>query len=312
MSTAGEVRWLRVTPPLLALAYPAIIGAGTALSPLFLLIALVVPVAAVVVVRRTSARFPRARMVALAAVTAPALFSWLGGLLDFQTVLPVRAGTIWVPLWTALLVIAALESPAVERTPTAGASRLAFLHGVSASVVTLFVVAHLANHLAALAGGDMHIAVMGTLRLAYRQPWVETVLLMAFVFQASSGLRLLALKPVAAPSWPDTLQRASGAYLAMFLLSHLTAALRARHWRGTDTNWLWLTSDSLLTDPWSARLAPYYFLGVVAVGVHAGLGLGHVLRGHGVAETTAHGVSTAVTLVATVAAGLIMSALLRG
>lgn len=100
---------------------------------------------------------------------------------------------------------------------------------------------------------------MGALRLAYRRPVVEAVLLGAVAFQVLSGLRLLAVKPVRALTWPDTMQRVSGAYLAVLFLSHLTAALRARHLRGVNTNWTWLTSDSMLTDAWSARLAPYYF-----------------------------------------------------
>src|SRR6202000_1665335 len=61
---------------------------------------------------------------------------------------------------------------------------------------------------------------------------------------------------------------ASGAYMLMFSLSHVSAVGRARYLRHTDTNWRWLTADDLLTDPWSARLLPYYILGVLAFGLH--------------------------------------------
>jgi len=308
---ADDVRIIRAAPALFALIYPAIVWCGTAVSPVFLVAALVVPLAGVAGVHHTSTRYRRTRAVALAVVTAPALFSWLGGLLDFQTALPFHALAVWMPLWTALLGVAIAERASQPAFLTAPSSRLAVLHGASAVVVTLFVTAHLANHLAGLQSGEAHLAVMRTLRLVYRQPFVETLLLTAVAFQALSGLRLLAVKPVCAPGWPDTLQRASGAYLAVFLLSHLTAALRARHWRGIDTNWQWLTSDSMLTDPWSARLAPYYFLGIVAFGIHGGLGLRQVLRGHGVADGTASRVAVGAGLGALVVATLVLTGLLR-
>lgn len=66
----------------------------------------------------------------------------------------------------------------------------------------------------------------------------------------------------------------------------------------------------MLTDPWSARLAPYYALSVVAVGVHAALGLRYVLRACGWAPAVADGVSLGASLVATLASALIMTALL--
>jgi hypothetical protein len=103
-----------------------------------------------------------------------------------------------------------------------------------------------------------------------------------------SGLVLLWRKlggPVT--SWLDTLRTASGAYLTLFLLSHLSAVFRARYLRHTDTNWIWLTSDNLLMDDWSARLAPYYFLGIVAFGLHVGCALHRVLLGHEVKEALA-------------------------
>ena len=151
---------------------------------------------------------------------------------------------------------------------------------------------------------------MAALRTAYRAGPVEAVLLAAVAFQALSGLRLLRPHAERGGSWWDTAQTASGAYLAVFFLSHLTAALRARWLRGIDTNWQWLTADSMLTDPWSARLAPYYFLAVVAFGVHAGLGLRYVVRARGWAPAYANLAGLVPPVVATVASVVIMAALL--
>jgi succinate dehydrogenase/fumarate reductase cytochrome b subunit len=166
------------------------------------------------------------------------------------------------------------------------------------------------NHLsAAWGGGERHIAMMTALRTVYRAAPVEAVLLTAVAFQSLSGLRLLRPHAGGERSWWTAAQTSSGAYLAVFFLSHLTAALRARWLRGIDTNWQWLTADSMLSDPWSARLAPYYFLAVVAFGAHAGLGLRYVLRERGWEPSRADLAGLVPPAVATVAALAIMAAL---
>jgi hypothetical protein len=60
---------------------------------------------------------------------------------------------------------------------------------------------------------------------------------------------------------------------AVSFASHVSAVVRARYLQHIDTNWIWLTADNLLTDPWSVRLVPYYFIAVVAPAVHGGCGL---------------------------------------
>ena len=307
----GSVRPLvRVAPALAALTYPALIWAGPAIASFFLVVSVVVPAVGVVAVRRSSPSYPWSGCVALLAVASPPLYSWLGGLLDFQQAIPVNSLGVWCVLWTALAVAAGLERPR-PAAPRPRPARLAFAHGCSAVVISSFAIAHLANHLAAFWGdGQTHVAVMAALRTAYRAGPVEAVLLAAVAFQALSGLRLLRPHAERGGSWWDTAQTASGAYLAVFFLSHLTAALRARWLRGIDTNWQWLTADSMLTDPWSARLAPYYFLAVVAFGIHAGLGLRYVVRARGWAPAYANLAGLVPPVVATVASVVIMAALL--
>ena len=71
-----------------------------------------------------------------------------------------------------------------------------------------------------------------------------------------------------------------GACMMLFLASHISPVLGARYLQHIDTNWTWLTADNLLTDSWSVRLAPYYFLAVVALAVHGGCALRWVLAEH--------------------------------
>jgi succinate dehydrogenase/fumarate reductase cytochrome b subunit len=301
----------RALPALAAIIYPVLIWAGPAVSPLCLAVALVVPALGVLGVHRAGKSYPRARAVALAAVAAPPLYSWLGGLLDFQSALPLNGLGVWYPMWAALALVAATDDAEPVGTARPRPGRLAFAHGCSGAVVAVFALAHLANHLAALSGGERHIAIMAALRTVYRLPAVEAVLLAAVTFQVLTGVSLLRQHAGRDGSWWDTAQASSGAYLAGFFLSHLTAALRARWLRGVDTNWVWLTADSMLSDPWSARLAPYYALSVVALGVHAGLGVRYVMRVRGWSPAAADRAGVVVPTASAVASALIMIALLR-
>lgn len=113
------------------------------------------------------------------------------------------------------------------------------------------------------------------------------------------------------PGWIEILQNASGAYLVLFFASHVSAVLRARYLRHIDTNWIWLTADNLLTDPWSVRLAPYYFLGVLALAVHGACGLRWVLLERG-RQRIANRVFIAMVGAGGLAAFVVIIALVRG
>jgi len=89
------------------------------------------------------------------------------------------------------------------------------LHRRCAVVVTVFVLAHLANHAAALGGIAAHARFMEGARLVYRQPVVEAVLLLCVALQAASGLWLAGAGWKRRSGWIAWLQAASGAYLAL-------------------------------------------------------------------------------------------------
>jgi hypothetical protein len=146
------------------------------------------------------------------------------------------------------------------------------LHRYGAIVVTLFVLAHLANHLAALGGIAGHLRFMEAARVVYRQPVVETLLLLGVAAQAGSGLRLLGAGWKRRRGWIAGLQAASGAYLALFLLIHVSAVLFGRLVLDLDTN-VHFAAAGLQAWPYSLFFVPYYFLAVLAVFTHLGCAL---------------------------------------
>lgn len=304
---------MRALAPLAALLYPAIIWCGSRSSPFVLALGLAVPLLGLVASHRIgpTAGYRCARGIAHLAVAAPPLFALLGGWLDFQRAIPIHGLGVWLVLWSALAIAAVLERPRAARPDARAARRLAMAHGVAAAAITLFVVVHLGNHLAGLLGAETHTAIMHALRKVYRHSLVEPILLAIVAFQVATGAALLWRKLARSTGWFDTLQTATGAYIMMFLLSHTSAALRARYLRGTDTNWAWAGGPELFTDPWSARLAPYYVLAVIAFGVHGACGLRTVALGHGASPALGARLVAIGAAVSTVVSALIFTGLVR-
>jgi succinate dehydrogenase/fumarate reductase cytochrome b subunit len=146
------------------------------------------------------------------------------------------------------------------------------IHRSAAIIVAMFLAMHMANHLAGLAGVAAHLRFMDQVRTVYRQPLVETVLLLTVATQAASGLWLVRAgwKRRSGPiAW---LQAASGAYLALFLLIHVAAVLFGRTVSGLDTNFHFAAAG-LHVSPYHYFFVPYYFLAVLALFTHLGCAL---------------------------------------
>jgi succinate dehydrogenase/fumarate reductase cytochrome b subunit len=146
------------------------------------------------------------------------------------------------------------------------------LHRYGAIGVALFVLAHLANHLAALSSIEAHLRFMEGVRRVYRQPVVEIVLLLVVTAQAGSGLRLAASGWKRSRGWIARLQALSGVYLVLFLLIHVSAVLFGRVVLDLDTN-VHFAAAGLQAWPYSLFFVPYYFLAVLAVFTHLGCAL---------------------------------------
>ena len=135
------------------------------------------------------------------------------------------------------------------------------LHRGLALALGLFLVLHLCNHLAGLAGQSVHGAVQDSLRPFYRHPLVEPLLLGAVAVQTGLGLRLWWRRRTV------TLQAVAGGYLALFLAVHLGAVLAAR-WQGIDTDLAFAAAGLHAPMPWPALMGAHYGLGLLALSAH--------------------------------------------
>jgi len=235
---------------------------GAAVS---LLLAFAVPTIALLAamhfaeIRQPTAAQLRAKRVALLAVAAPTLFTFIGVVL-YMLHDPVPETWIWVAGW--MLAVAALfgadsDAPAPARVqPIPAALRVA--HGISAlAIVGIFLALHIANHLTGLVGPSTYDAVMKIFRHVYRTEVLQPLLVTLFLFQIGTGLYLV-WRHTAAPSDRfRTFQIASGVYLAFYVLGHMDSVfIFARTYLGIDTGWDFATGapTGLIKDPWKCRI----------------------------------------------------------
>jgi succinate dehydrogenase/fumarate reductase cytochrome b subunit len=145
------------------------------------------------------------------------------------------------------------------------------LHRLSACVIAVYALVHIANHMVGLQGVAAHIAFMKSARVMYRAVPVEPVLLAAVLVQLITGIRAVALGWRERRGLVPWLQAGSGAYLAFFLLNHVGAVIYGRS-VGLDTNF-YFAAAGLHVAPFQYYFAPYYFLAVLALFVHLGCAL---------------------------------------
>ena len=146
------------------------------------------------------------------------------------------------------------------------------LHFYSGIILALFIAFHLLNHLVSLAGPELHIQFMDTLRQVYRFPAVEVVLLLAVVVQIFSGLRMYWPLRKAKMGFWHTLKIRTGLYLAFFFLLHVTAVLAGRTLLELDTN-LYFGVAGLNSFPLLLFFVPYYGLAIFSF-------FGHLAANH--------------------------------
>jgi hypothetical protein len=312
-------------PPLLAAGYPFLlmlfhalvglpgsqpVGLNMAGASIVLLCAFAAPVFGVVVACRPRVHTSMRRL-AYVSVVSPTLYVFLG---VAQALLGSSIPDPWV--WCAIWAGATLWAYHSVRYEThhetlPDVARWRVAHGISAAILCIYVLFHLANHLVGLIGPAEHGAVMDVGRFVYRAPFIEPLLITAFLFQIGSGLYLAWHWSAARHGFFRTFQIASGVYLSIFVLGHMNSVfIYARTYLGIPTDWNFAIGapTGLLQDPWNIRLVPHYTLGVFFVLSHLVAGLRVVLNAHG----TDRLIATRIWFIGVALSGAIAAAIIAG
>jgi len=190
-----------------------------------------------------------------------------------------------------------------------GASlNLARLHRYSGALLGLFLVFHLANQMLLLRGPSTHLATMEALRLVYRWPPVEALLLTCVVVQIVTGLMRLRRRSGRPAPTVAKPARLAGLYLLYFLAVHTLAVLGARGLLKLDTN-LYFAAAGLHVWPYTLYFVPHYVLAVTAVFVHLGSALAPRL---GMRSLAARKAAIMVACAAGVAIGTVIVSAMAG
>ena len=323
-------RLLMLSPVAAALCYPYLLKlfsgaiaqdakvAGLTIASISLAGALTTPALSLLIAYKLSrevepSRFAlRARRLAYAAMCAPPLFVFAGvslGLIGR----PIADLTLWVMVWTALAVFGWLADPRKIAAPAPNVARLRVAHGLSAAILSAFLLFHFSNHVAGLWGSRMHGQIMEAGRLIYRAHWIEPLFVALLLFQIASGLRLGWRWSAPRADLYRSAQIGSGIYLAAFIVTHLNSALvSARAVRSLDTNWAWASGApvGLIHDDWNIRLLPHYAFGVFFAVMHLACGLRGILVAHGTTASRANRLWVAAILAGAALAAAIMAGLL--
>lgn len=263
----------------------------------FLLLACSVPVVALVAASKLSAAKPetlrdfRARRVAYMAVAAPVFYTFTGVIL-FMLGNPLPDHAVVTLFWLACLGYIAYgrDQPIVDMPERVSLPKLRSLHKILAvALMVLFIAGHLGNHVLGLFGPELHGQAMKLLRVFYRAPLIEPLLLAGFLVLIFTGGKLALRFSAKAIDPFKSFQIASGVYLLFFLVSHVNAVLMlARTYLDIDSDWAFASGapTGLLLDAWNIRLVPLYGYAVFFAVAHPVCGLRILLLTRGVSINT--------------------------
>ena len=137
------------------------------------------------------------------------------------------------------------------------------IHYISGLLITLFVGLHLFNHVCSIYSANKHIEIMNTLRLFYRNIFVETILLSAVLVQIFSGLKLFKTNRKTVITNFEKLHIWTGLYLAIFIVIHLSAILVGRLILHLDTNFYFGVAG-INSFPLNLFFIPYYAIAIIS------------------------------------------------
>lgn len=145
--------------------------------------------------------------------------------------------------------------------------KLLKIHFLSGIIISVFVFLHLTNHLVSLLGPSAHIEVMDSLRVFYRNVFMEVILIGAVLVQITSGITLVKSSFKSINGGFEKLRIWSGMYLAFFLIMHTSAVILGRILLHLDTNYYFGVAG-LVTFPFYLFFGPYYGLAILAFFAH--------------------------------------------
>ena len=310
------VKHLCLIPAIAAILYPlpldwfhAAVGApdsGVAISYMpatfALLAAFAVPAIGILFAWKV-ARSVSMRRLAYVTVAAPTAYVFMG-VVTYMVKSKLPDELIWAVLWLILAGIAYSAPKQVQvSSGLRDVSRWRVTHGVAAAVVAAYIAFHIINHLFVLAGFAVHDKIAAIGEVVYRNPVVQPILVLLFIFLTITGMRLFWHWSAQRGDIYRTFQLAAGMFLLVYVIGHMDSAfVFQRSYVGGQTDILWANGGpaGMIHHAWNIRLLPHYLLGVFFVLAHLACGTRGILLAHHDKGLIATGVSAGARYVTAV------------
>lgn len=160
------------------------------------------------------------------------------------------------------------------------------LHRVSALILSVFVAAHIGNHVAGVFGLEAYFRYLTAVRQIYRHSLGEPILIGLFIIQMFTGLAITiaAFQRREEPKLLSWIEIIAAWLFFLFITIHLATIAVTRFYFDMETDFLWVAT---MTRP--SALQPYiiafHFLGIVVVTTHMGIGFRYLLTAIGLSRT---------------------------
>jgi len=138
------------------------------------------------------------------------------------------------------------------------------INKMSLLLLGLFVFIHIFNHLMLVISIKEHISFMENFRFIYRNIYIESILLLSFLFQIIKSIKVIWHERKKRRTFFEKLIFISKIYLIYFLINHISAVLFGRIVFNLDTN-IYYAIAGLYVFPYSLYFVPYYFLSIICL-----------------------------------------------
>jgi len=156
------------------------------------------------------------------------------------------------------------------------------LHRASALVLSVFVAAHIGNHVAGAFGLETYFRYLTAVRQVYRHPIGEPILIGLIIIQMITGLAITvsAFQRRERRKLVSWIEVVAAWLFFLFITIHLASIAVTRFYFEMETDFLWVAT-MMRPSPLQPFVIAFHFLGIVVVTTHMGIGFRFLLTAIG-------------------------------
>jgi succinate dehydrogenase/fumarate reductase cytochrome b subunit len=159
------------------------------------------------------------------------------------------------------------------------------LHRASALILSVFVLAHIGNHVVGVFGLEAYFRYLTAVRQIYRHPIGEPILIGLIILQMFTGIAITvrAFQRRERRKLLSWIEIVAAWLFFMFITIHLASIAVTRFYFEMETDFLWVAT-MMRPSPLQPFVIAFHFLGIVVVTTHMGIGFRFLLTAAGLSR----------------------------